>query len=104
MGQIASQIDTASESYLANRGAMEALLASLKANASKVAEGGGARYADRHKERGKLLARERIERLVDQGAPFLEIGAFAAWEMYGGDLHSAGVVAGIARASPALNA
>ncbi len=97
MGQIASQIDTASDGYLANRAAMEALVTSLKTNTAKVTEGGGQRYADRHKERGKLLARERIERLVDPGAPFLEIGAFAAWEMYGGDLHSAGVIAGLGR-------
>lgn len=97
MPRIQSQIDTGSENFTANAAAMEKLVATLKANTAKVAEGGGARYADRHKERGKLLARERIERLVDPGAPFLEIGGFAAWEMYAGDVAGAGVVTGIAR-------
>jgi 3-methylcrotonyl-CoA carboxylase beta subunit len=97
MGRIQSQIDTASEGFLANRAAMEKLVAELKANTAKVAEGGGPRYADRHKERGKLLARERIERLVDPGAPFLELGAFAAWEMYSGDINAAGIITGVGR-------
>ncbi len=97
MGRIVSQIDTQSEGFAANRAAMEKLVADLKANTAKVAEGGGPRYAERHKERGKLLARERIERLVDPGAPFLELGAFAAWEMYSGDVNAAGVITGIAR-------
>ncbi len=97
MARIQSQIDTASEDFAANRAAMEKLVAALKTNTAKVAEGGGPRYADRHKQRGKLLARERIERLVDPGAPFLELGGFAAWEMYSGDVNGAGVVTGIAR-------
>ncbi len=97
MGRFQSQIDTGGESFAANRAAMERLVADLKANTAKVAEGGGPRYADRHKERGKLLARERIERLVDPGAPFLELGGFAAWGMYSGDVNGAGVVTGVAR-------
>jgi 3-methylcrotonyl-CoA carboxylase beta subunit len=99
MGRFHSQIDTASDEFAANAEAMETLVADLKANTAKVAEGGGQRYADRHKARGKLLARERIERLVDPGAPFLELGGFAAWEMYSGDVNGAGVVTGIARIS-----
>ncbi|HBS34765.1 MAG TPA: methylcrotonoyl-CoA carboxylase, partial [Parvularcula sp.] len=95
MPVIVTKIDVRSEAFEANASAMRALVETLNSNTAKVAEGGGERYALRHKERGKLLARERIERLVDPGAPFLEIGAFAAWEMYGGDLHAAGVVAGI---------
>jgi 3-methylcrotonyl-CoA carboxylase beta subunit len=95
MPLIESKIDVRSDAFAANDAAMRALVETLKANTATVAEGGGARYAQRHKERGKLLARERIERLVDPGAPFLEIGAFAAWEMYGGDLHAAGVIAGV---------
>jgi 3-methylcrotonyl-CoA carboxylase beta subunit len=97
MPRIHSQIDTGSEGFALNRAAMEKLVADLKANTAKVAEGGGPRYADRHKERGKLLARERIERLVDPGAPFLELGAFAAFEMYSGDVNAAGVITGIGR-------
>ncbi len=97
MAIIQSSIDTKSDSFAANEGAMRALIETLHANSNRVAEGGGARYAERHKKRGKLLARERIARLLDPGAPFLEIGQFAAWEMYAGDVMSAGVVAGIGR-------
>ncbi len=97
MPVIETKIDVRSDAFAENASAMRALVETLKSNTAKVAEGGGERYALRHKERGKLLARERIERLVDPGAPFLEIGAFAAWEMYGGDLHAAGVVAGLGR-------
>ncbi|MEZ5927447.1 MAG: carboxyl transferase domain-containing protein [Parvularculaceae bacterium] len=97
MGRIHSSIDTRSEGFAANAAAMKKLVEELKANAVTVAEGGGERYAERHKARGKLLARERIERLVDAGAPFMELGAFAAWGMYSGDVHAAGVITGIGR-------
>ena len=80
MSIIESKIDPRSESFAANDKAMRAQIDELHANSTRVAEGGGARYAERHKKRGKLLARERIARLVDPGAPFLEIGQFAAWE------------------------
>lgn len=97
MGRIQSLIDTRSESFTANGAAMRKLVDDLKSNIAKIAEGGGPRYCERHKARGKLLARERIERLVDPGAPFLELGAFAAWEMYSGDVHAAGIITGIGR-------
>ncbi|MEQ8935597.1 MAG: carboxyl transferase domain-containing protein [Amphiplicatus sp.] len=97
MAVIQSKLNPQSESFAANAAAMRKLVAELEANTAKVAEGGGPRYADRHKERGKLLARERIERLVDPGAPFLELGAFAAWEMYSGDVNAAGVITGVGR-------
>jgi len=99
MPDIQSKIDPRSESFAANAAAMRKLVDELHANVNRVAEGGGARYAERHKARGKLLARERISRLLDPGAPFLEIGQFAAWEMYSGDVMSAGVIAGIGRIS-----
>jgi 3-methylcrotonyl-CoA carboxylase beta subunit len=97
MPVIQSKIDPQSAAFAANAEAMRKLVAELKANTAKVAEGGGAKNAERHKARGKLLVRERIERLVDPGAPFLELGAFAAWEMYSGDVSAAGMVAGIGR-------
>ncbi|MEX0644280.1 MAG: carboxyl transferase domain-containing protein [Parvularculaceae bacterium] len=99
MGVIHSKIDTRSEGFAANAAAMRKLVAELQANVAKVAEGGGPRYAERHKERGKLLARERIERLLDPGAPFLELGAFAAFGMYSGDVNAAGIITGIGRIS-----
>ncbi len=97
MPVIQSKIDLRSEGFAANAAAMQKLVDDLHANMDKVAEGGGARYAERHKARGKLLARERVARLLDPGSPFLEIGQFAAWEMYSGDVMSAGVVAGLGR-------
>ena len=97
MSIIETKIDPRSLSFAANDKAMRAQIDQLHANSDKVAEGGGARYAERHKARGKLLARERIARLLDPGAPFLEVGQFAAWEMYSGDVMSAGVVTGIGR-------
>jgi len=94
-----SSIDTRSETFLENAKITRALVEELHANAQVVAGGGGERYAARHKARGKLLARERIARLIDLAAPFLEIGQFAAWEMYSKDVMSAGVIAGIAPVS-----
>jgi len=99
MTRFASAIDPRSDAFKANAAAMRALVDELAERAETVAGGGGPRYNDRHKARGKLLARERIARLVDPGSPFLEIGQFAAWEMYSGDVMSAGVVAGIGRVS-----
>ncbi len=94
-----TKIDRRSEGFAANETAMRKLVDELKANTAKLAEGGGPRYADRHKARGKLLARERIERLLDSGAPFLELGTFAAWGMYSGDVNAAGMVTGVGRIS-----
>ncbi len=93
---LSTNIDARSEEFQINNKAMKALVDDLRANVDKVAKGGGERYADRHKTRGKLLARERVARLIDQGAPFLEIGQFAAWGMYSGDVMSAGVITGVA--------
>jgi len=97
MTVIETKIDPRSEDFAANKAAMLQLVEELRANATKVEQGGGERYTQRHKARGKLLAHERVERLIDPGSPFLEIGQFAAWEMYTGDVSAAGVVAGIGR-------
>jgi 3-methylcrotonyl-CoA carboxylase beta subunit len=93
----ASSIDTNSTEFAANRDAMQALVDELDGRVATVRQHGGERYTERHKSRGKLLARERINRLLDEHSPFLEIGQLAAWGMYSGDLSSAGVVAGIGR-------
>src|SRR3989449_358853 len=74
---------------------MEALVAELRERTALVARGGGERAIERHRSRGKLLARERIDRLVDPGAAFLELNALAAWDMYDGAAPSAGIVTGI---------
>ena len=99
MAQFQSRIDTQSESFKDNAKAMSGLVEQLRDNMKVIQQGGGKRSVERHIARGKLLARERIDRLIDQGAPFLELGAFAAWEMYSGDVISAGIVTGIGRVS-----
>jgi len=77
------------------RATMEALVAELRERTALVAAGGGEKAVERHRSRGKLTARERIDRLVDPGSAFLELNALAAWGLYDGDAPSAGIVTGI---------
>src|SRR5437868_7012505 len=74
---------------------MAALVAELRERTARVALGGGDKAVERHRSRGKLTARERIDRLVDPGSAFLELSALAAWNMYDGQAPSAGIVTGI---------
>src|SRR5882724_2335069 len=74
---------------------MQALVAELRDRTAHVALGGGERSVERHRARGKLLARERIDLLVDPGSAFLELGALAAWDVYDGEAPSAGIVTGV---------
>jgi acetyl-CoA carboxylase carboxyltransferase component len=76
---LSSSLDTASETYRANRETQLALLAQLREQLELAIAGGGERYQRRHRERGKLLARERIELLVDPDSPFLELSTLAAY-------------------------
>ena len=73
------------------------LIDELSARRSVAAAGGGEKARARHVGRGKLMARERVARLIDPGSPFLEIGALAAGGMYEGDVHGAGLVCGVGR-------
>jgi acetyl-CoA carboxylase carboxyltransferase component len=93
--RIASQIRTSTEEFRENDRRMRALVAELRERTEEARAGGPAKARDLHHERGKLLARERIDRLVDPGTPFLELSALAAWELYGNEAPSAGVVTGI---------
>ncbi len=74
---------------------MQELVRELRDRTEEVARGGGREAIERHRARGKLLARERIERLVDPGSAFLELNALAAWEVYGGEAPAAGIVTGM---------
>jgi acetyl-CoA carboxylase carboxyltransferase component len=74
---------------------MEGLVAELRERSAEVARGGGEKATERHRSRGKLTARERIDRLVDPGGAFLELNALAAWDLYDGQAPSAGIVTGI---------
>ena len=99
MDIIESRIRTDSAEFLENRARMERLVAELRERVATVRQGGGARYLQRHREQGKLPARERIDNLLDPGSPFLELSALAAWDMYDNDAPGAGIVTGIGRVS-----
>jgi acyl-CoA carboxylase subunit beta len=79
MSVLASRLDRASETYRADRAANLRLLEELAEQLAQARAGGGQKYVDRHRARGKLLARERVELLLDPDAPFLELSPLAAW-------------------------
>ncbi|MEZ4657738.1 MAG: carboxyl transferase domain-containing protein [Caldilineaceae bacterium] len=71
----------------------------LRARQMQTAQGGGEQARKRHTDRGKMLVRDRIDQLLDDGSPFLELSPLAAWELYDGDAPCAGIVTGIGRIS-----
>ena len=78
---------------------MAALVVELRERQARVKEGGGEKYVQRHREQGKLPVRDRIDKLLDQGSPFLELSPLAAWDLYDHEAPSAGIVTGIGRVS-----
>jgi len=92
---IESSIDTSSEVFNENKAYMSSLVEELNTEKKKVSLGGGEKYVEKHKSRGKLTARERIDLLIDNGSSFLEFSTFAAGGMYDGKAPGAGVVTGI---------
>jgi 3-methylcrotonyl-CoA carboxylase beta subunit/propionyl-CoA carboxylase len=99
MNVLATHIDPASAEFLANRERMTALVAEYRSRLAAIRQGGGAKYLQRHREQGKLPVRERLEKLLDAGSPFLELSALAAWGMYDDEAPAAGLVTGIGRVS-----
>ena len=95
MEVIGSDLRTADRNFLDNQARMEALVRDLKERLSRARAGGGPRAVELHRSRGKLLARERIDALVDANTPFLELSPLAAWDMYDGEEASAGIVTGV---------
>src|SRR3954447_425831 len=95
MPVLASRVDRSTHAYGENRERMQALCEELRERLAAVREGGGARALQRDRARGKLLARERIDLLLDPDTAFLELSPLAAWGMYDGDAPSAGIVTGI---------
>jgi acetyl-CoA carboxylase carboxyltransferase component len=83
------------EEHDRRRERMEQLVAELRERTELVARGGGEKAVERHRSRGKLTARERIDRLVDPGSALLELSALAAWDVYEGQAASAGIVTAI---------
>ena len=99
METLSSALDPQSPEFKANAEHNRALASELKKRLALVREGGGEKYRKRHEEQGKLFVRERIERLLDPGAPFLELSALAATNMYNNEAPCAGIVTGIGRIS-----
>ncbi|HEY5889424.1 MAG TPA: carboxyl transferase domain-containing protein [Acidimicrobiia bacterium] len=79
MPTLDTRIDPNSEEFTANRNAMLAIISEFNDLNAQAMQGGGEKYIDRHRERGKLLVRERIELLLDRDSPFLELSTLAAW-------------------------
>ncbi|HZO61811.1 MAG TPA: carboxyl transferase domain-containing protein [Gaiellaceae bacterium] len=92
---LTSQVERDSDLFARRRERMEGLVAELRERAAGVAAGGGGASVERHRSRGKLTARERVDLLVDPGSAFLELSALAAWDVYDGQAPSAGIVTGI---------
>jgi len=97
MTRIDSQISARSDEFQANAAHMQALVDDLRARVDAVRQGGGERYQQRHRERGKLLVRERVDALLDPGSPFLELSQLAAHGVYGEEVAAAGIVTGVGR-------
>ena len=94
MAVLTSQVER-SEEFSRRHERMSALVAELRERTAAVARGGGEKSVERHRSRGKLTARERIDRLVDPDTAFLELNALAAYDLYDGQAPSAGIVTGI---------
>src|SRR3954453_63689 len=84
-----------SDEFARRRERMAGLVDELRERTALVARGGGERAVERHRARGKLTARERIDRLVDPDGAFLELKGLAAWDVYDNQAPSAGIVTGI---------
>lgn len=94
---LTSAVNPQDAQFKANADNMAALVDDLHQKAHVLRQGGGEKLIERHQSRGKLFVRDRIELLLDEGSPFLEIGQFAAYGVYEQDIPCAGVVAGIGR-------
>ena len=95
MAVLATAVERDSDVFARRRQRMEELVAELRERTAAVAQGGGEKALERHRSRGKLTARERVDRLCDPDTAFLELSALAAWDMYDGQAPAAGIVTGI---------
>lgn len=99
MPKLSSTIDRHSPAFKALETHNRALRDELRARVAEAALGGPEASRDRHVKRGKLLPRDRVERLLDPGSPFLEVGQLAAFGLYGGEAPGAGMICGVGRVS-----
>ena len=99
MPELTSSADPSSPVFRANAAHNRALAEQLRARTAEAALGGSESARQRHAGRGKLLPRDRVERLLDPGSPFLEVGALAAYGLYDGEAPGAGLITGVGRVS-----
>ncbi len=99
MNELQSKVDRRGEQFAANTHAMAELVEDLRTRTAQASKGGGATAREKHLKRGKLLPRQRIDRLLDPGSPFLEFSPLAATGMYGDEVPSGGVITGIGSVS-----
>ena len=99
MDQLITHIDVTSSEFKANDARLRALVREYRERLARVAQGGGPKYVERHRQQGKLPVRERIQKLVDPGTAFLELSPLAAWGLYEDEAPAAGVITGIGRVS-----
>ena len=92
MALLTSQVERDSEAFVLRRERMETLVSELRERTQQITLGGSEKAVERHRSRGKMTARERVDRLVDPGTAFLELSALAAWQLYDGQAPSAGIV------------
>ena len=99
MPPLQTAVDPRSDAFAANAAHNRALAAELRSRSAEAALGGPETARKRHADRGKLLPRQRVERLLDPGAPFLEVASLAAFDLYQGEAPGAGLIAGVGRVS-----
>ena len=95
MDRLATRVNRADSDYQTRRSHNQDLIETLRNRLGHVSQGGGGKYVERHRSRGKLLARERIEKIIDPGTAFLELSPLAAYDLYDGRASSAGIVTGV---------
>ena len=95
MDRLPTRIDKTSEDYSIRKSHNSALIEELRERVDIAKNGGGGKYVERHEARGKGMPRDRISEICDPGSPFIEFSTLAAFEMYDGKAHSAGIVTGI---------
>jgi 3-methylcrotonyl-CoA carboxylase beta subunit len=97
MTVLQSRINTRDSDFIDNRNHMLDQVTDLRAKVDAILQGGGPKACERHKSRGKLLPRERLNGLLDPGSPFLELSQLAAYEVYPDTVPGAGIITGIGR-------
>ena len=95
MDRLPTRVNRADTDFQNRRSHNLELVETLRERLDLVSQGGGGKYVERHRSRDKMLARERIEKIIDPGTAFLELSPLAAYELYDGRANSAGIVTGV---------